>query len=242
MPYRSMSLEEFAKHVCMDARDLRKMAEDGELPAHKVAGKWRFHRAHVTEWLQQRMPTLAEDHLMALEKSLGSSGDRDAEEENAIVTGLIGVDGIDDHLPARTRDSVLRELVKLVERTDLLFDEGGLLEALEQREALCPTALPNGVAIPHPRQPMPYATAEPLICVGRVPSGIAYGAPNHSMTKLFFLICCHDDHEHLHVLARLMRILDDTIVQNLLDAESPVQLLETLIAKEEAVMKQLAAH
>ena len=48
MPYRSMSLEEFAKHVCMDARDLRKMAEDGELPAHKVAGKWRFHRAHVT--------------------------------------------------------------------------------------------------------------------------------------------------------------------------------------------------
>ncbi len=59
MPYRSMSLEEFAKHVCMDARELRKMAVDGELPAHKVAGKWRFHRAHVTEWLQQRMPTLS---------------------------------------------------------------------------------------------------------------------------------------------------------------------------------------
>ena len=240
MPYRSMSLEEFAKHVCMDARELRKMAVDGELPAHKVAGKWRFHRAHVTEWLQQRMPTLAEDHLIALEKSLGSSGDRKAEEENAIVTDLIGVDGIDDHLPARTRDSVLRELVKLVERTDLLLDESGLLEALEQREALCPTALPNGVAIPHPRQPMPYATAEPLICVGRVSAGIAYGAHNHSLTKLFFLICCHDDHEHLHVLARLMRILDDTIIQNLLDDESPVQILETLLAKEDAVMKQLA--
>ncbi len=242
MPYRSMSLEEFAKHVCMDARELRKMAEDGELPAHKVAGKWRFHRAHVTEWLQQRMPTLDEAHLMALEKSLGSSGDRRAAEENAIVTDLIGLDGVDDCLPARTRDSVLRELVKLVQRTGLLDDESSLLEALEQREALCPTALPHGVGIPHPRQPMPYATAEPLICVGRVPAGIAFGAPNHSLTKLFFLICCHDDREHLHVLARLMRILDDAIVQNLLAAESSSELLETLIVREEAVIKQLAAR
>ena len=59
MPYRSMSLEEFAKHVGMDAREVRRLADRGKLPGHKVGGQWRFNRARVTEWLQQEMHTLA---------------------------------------------------------------------------------------------------------------------------------------------------------------------------------------
>ena len=235
MPYRSISLLEFAKHVCMDARDVHRMAEDGELPGHKVAGKWRFHRARVTEWLQQRIHTLDEAHLHALETSFGKDKRSQSTVADGVVTDLIGVDGIDVHLPARTRSSVLRELVRLCESTGLLYDSHSLLDELEQREAQRSTALPNGVAIPHARQPLPYATAEPLVCVGRVASGIAFGAPNHCLTRLFFLICCHDVQEHLQVLARLMRVLNEPTIAKLVSAESPAELLESLIAREREV-------
>jgi PTS system nitrogen regulatory IIA component len=129
-------------------------------------------------------------------------------------------------------------LVKLADRTGLLYDGQGLLQAVEERESLCSTALPNGVAIPHPRQPMPYASAEPLICVARASRGIGFGAPKGELSRIFFLICCHDDRYHLHVLARLMRIVDEMTVDLLLHVESREELLEALIAKEKKIAAQ----
>lgn len=236
MPYRTFNLKEFAKHVCMDARDVERLADEGRIPGHKVGGKWRFHRGRVTEWLQQHIHTLDGDHLHALDESFGQKVNATSSIESRTLTDLIPCDGIDVQLPARTRVSVLRELVKLCEHTGLLYDARGLQDSLVEREALGSTALPNGVAIPHARQPLPYATAMPLVCVGRVGAGIAFGSINHCLTHLFFLICCHDDEQHLHVLARLMRILDQDTVDLLMAAESPDALRATLANRERHVM------
>lgn len=230
MPYRNLSLDDFAKHMGMDARVVRRMADRGELPGHKVGGEWRFNRAQITEWLQVKMHTFDEQRLISLEQTMGG------EAGDLIVTCLIGCEGIDVSLPARTRASVLRELVKLADRTGLLYDAKGLLEALEQRETLCSTALMYGVAIPHPRQPMPYASAEPLICAARLSKGIGFGSPYHDLSRLFFLICCHDDRHHLRVLARLMRILDQETIEHLMEVETPEALLDALINKERQVI------
>ncbi len=245
MPYRSMSLEEFARHVGIDVRDVWRMADRGILPGQKIGGQWRFNRARVTEWLQQEMQTLDETRLIAVERAMSGSGKSgatggSADETEMVVTDLIGLEGIDIALPARTRGSVLRELVNLAERTGLLYDAKGLLEAVEQRESLCSTALPIGVAIPHPRQPMPYVSAEPIICVARLPGGVVFGERSGELMRVFFLICCHTDHHHLHVLARLMRVLGGETVAQLLQAESREELLEVLIAKEAKVVDQMS--
>ena len=238
MPYRSMSLEDFARHVGMPIRQVRQLADRNMLPGHKVAGQWRFHRARVTEWLQQEMHALDETRLLAIERAMSGPAGGPVDLASMVVTDLIDLDGIDIAFPAKTSASVLRELVRLADRTGLLYDHKGLLEAVRQRESLCATALPNGVAIPHPRQPMPYVTAEPLICVGRLLSGIGFGAPGGQLTRLFLLICCHNDRHHLQVLARLMRLLDNETVDLLLRADTREELLGALIAKEKKVVAQ----
>jgi len=235
MPYRSMSLEDFAKYTGMDAREVRRLADRGKLPGQKVGGQWRFNRARVTEWLQQEMHTLDEGKLSALERAMGAATEAGTAEGGMTVTSLIGLVGINVSLPAKTTASVLRELVKLAEGTGLLYDPAGLLVALEERESMCPTALPNGVAIPHPRQPMPYVSAEPMVCVGRVPRGIGFGSRSRELTRLFFLVCCHEDRHHLQVLARLVRVLHADTVESLMEAATSEELLQILIEKETQV-------
>ena len=237
MPYRNMSLEEFAAHVGMDARKVRKLADRGRLPGRKISGEWRFNRVRVTEWLQQEMPTLHEQRLIEVERAMGSG---DASDDRALlVTDLIGVEGIDLQLPAKTKGSVLRKLVTLVDRTGLLWDQKGLFAAVEQREQMCSTALPNGVAIPHPRQPLAHATADPVICFARVTAGIAFGAAGRKLTDLFFLICNHDDRYHLRVLARLMRMIDEDTLDTLRTVESSEEALDALIRSEREVANRL---
>lgn len=238
MPYQNMTLEDFARHVGLNMEQVRRLADRGKLPGQKVGGHWRFNRARVTEWLQQEIPTYDNSRLVELEQAMGRRDDR-AGDTDMIVTDLLGLEGIDIALPANTKSSALRELVGLAERTGLLYDPEGLLEALQQREEMCSTALPNGVAIPHPRQPLPYASAEPLICAARSTRGIPFGSTYGEQTSIFFLICCHDDRHHLQVLARLMRILDNEIIASLKQAETSEDFLNVLIEKEESVVKAM---
>lgn len=236
MPYQNMTLEDFARHVGLRIDEVRRLADRGRLPAQKVGGQWRFNRARVTEWLQQEIPTYDHTRLVELEHALGPR-EVSIGEESMIVTDLIGIEGMEVNLRANTKASVLRELVGLAERTGLLYDGEGLFEAIQRREEMCTTALPNGVAIPHPRQPMPYVSAEPLICAARTPHGIPFGSNYGGLTSLFFLICCHDDRHHLRVLARLMRILDGDTIAQLTAAEDREGFLQVLIDKEAEIVK-----
>ncbi|HLQ45847.1 MAG TPA: PTS sugar transporter subunit IIA, partial [Planctomycetaceae bacterium] len=60
---------------------------------------------------------------------------------------------------------------------------------------------------PHTRNPLPEALGESLIAFGRTLSGIPFGAPKRQLSDLFFLVLCRDSRTHLHVLARLGRII-----------------------------------
>lgn len=230
MPYTNITLEELAKHIGMDARDVRKMADKGELPGQMVGGQWRFNRARLLDWLQHHLHFLDERHLHNLEAAMG-----DAPAEPA-VTPLIAPEAIELLLPARSKPSVLRELVRVAERTGLVYDPDGLIEALEDREAQGATALPGGFAFPHPRRPDQYLTAEPLIAIGRVPAGAPFGAPDGRLTDLFVLLVSQEERPHLHALARLSMLFSTDLPAVLRDAEDPAEALAAIEATEATLL------
>ena len=128
-------------------------------------------------------------------------------------------------------------MVNLAENTWQVYDAEAVLTAVRQREEMASTAVASGVAIPHPRRPLPTALGESLIAYGRTASGIPFGEPNGSLTDIFFLVCCRDDRTHLQVLARLSRLL---LRQDFLDAlraaEGPIETWELIDAAERELL------
>jgi len=197
-----MDLPQLAIYLQRDLRDLRKMASRGYLPGHRVAGEWRFARAEINQWIETQMPGYTEQELTALE----TGGSREAD-QGPLVSTLLSEATMAVPLAASTRSSVLRELVKAAEQSWQVYDPEAIHEAIRQREEMGSTALESGVAIPHPRRPLPQALGEPVMAYGRTVSGIPFGAAHGGLTDIFFLLCCRDDRTHLRVLARLSRLL-----------------------------------
>ena len=54
---------------------------------------------------------------------------------------------------------------------------------------------------------MAAAVAKFWNAFGRTASGIPFGAPGRGLTDLFFLVLCRDSRTHLHILARLGRLI-----------------------------------
>jgi PTS system nitrogen regulatory IIA component len=231
MPYRNMTLAELARHIGMDAREARRLADRGVLPGHLIGGEWRFNRTQMLEWFQREMHTLDERHLRNLERAMSGGPAAPG------FSTLLPPEAVDMSLRARSKASVLRELVALAERSGLVYDRGAIVAALEEREELCSTGLAGGFAFPHPRRPLPYALSESLLCLARVPGGVPFGAPDGRLTDLFVLVCAQEEREHLKTLARLSLMFHRAdLAARLRDAESNDEALKiVLIAERDAL-------
>jgi PTS system nitrogen regulatory IIA component len=150
-----------------------------------------------------------------------------------LVSALLAEATMAVPLRASTRSSVLRELVNLAEQSWQVYDPAAILEAIRQREEMASTALPSGVAIPHPRRPLPAALGEAVMAYGRTASGIPFGAAHGGLTDIYFLVACRDDRTHLSVLARLSRLLlRPAFLDELRAAETPAETWELIAAAE----------
>jgi PTS system nitrogen regulatory IIA component len=236
MPHEQMDDRQVAAYLHLDQREVNKLASRGKLPCRRVGGRFIFTKSEIDHWVFERMHRMEHDELARLER--GVSSHHGFDHERLIVNELIPTDGLAVPLGAKTRNSVLRGLLDLAEMNEMVYVRDELLNEIQSREELCSTAIAPGVALPHPRHPLPYDIAESFVVVGLTASGIPFGAEDGGLTRLFFLICCKDDRTHLHVLARLARMLsDDAALQAFLHAETPDQLGSLLLQREQACVE-----
>src|SRR5207237_52690 len=99
----SMNLDQLARYLQRDARELRKLATRGHLPGQQVGGEWRFARGEILIWLETQLPTYTDEQLTAVER-----GAAVATADEASIAELFREATIALPLAARTRSSVLR--------------------------------------------------------------------------------------------------------------------------------------
>jgi PTS system nitrogen regulatory IIA component len=217
MSYDCFNLDELADQLGRDRREIEKLANRGRLPGRKVGGEWQFHQAEITHWLEREMREFTDRELAHVEQRQRS----DQVDSEVPVSSLLRVETVQIPLNARTKRSVLESMVEVAGRTWQIWEPATVLAAVQEREELMSTAFDLGVAIPHPRNPLPESIGQPILAFGRTLSGIPFGAPSQGLTDLFFLVLCRDSRTHLHILARLGRLLQLTgFVDSLRKAET----------------------
>ena len=149
---------------------------------------------------------------------------------------------IEPGLTAKTKASVLRQMVALAEKTGRVCDRSVLLQGLEAREELCSTGIPGGLALLHSRNPEAYLFEAPFLALGRTIQPIYFGSPDGQPTDLFFLIGCPDDRMHLHTLARLCLMAQKTnLLADLRQAADADSMCHCIIGAEQEVLASRAS-
>jgi PTS system nitrogen regulatory IIA component len=205
MPSKDFDIESLAAYLHLTPAQVAKMAERGRLPGRKIGGQWRFSEAEIHHWLEQRIGLSDDEELERMENVL----DRRAGASRATVciADLLPLEAIAVPLAARTHHSVIDKMSQLAAETGRLWDPEKMAAAVRDREELHPTALDIGVALLHPRRPLPAILAEPVLALGRTHQGLPFGGERGNLTDIFILICSTDDQVHLRTLARLSRLL-----------------------------------
>jgi PTS system nitrogen regulatory IIA component len=75
-----------------------------------------------------------------------------------------------------------------------------------------------------------------VLALGITPGGIPFGSGG-SLTDIYFLICSTSDHEHLRILARLSRVINDADFLWAMRAAPNATALHHLIEDREATIR-----
>jgi PTS system nitrogen regulatory IIA component len=235
MPSRDFDVDSLARYLHVTPAQVAKMAERGNAPGRKIGGQWRFSRAEIHHWLEERIGAAGNADLVQVQGLLDQAAN-DREPATVKISELLMPEAIAIPLRARTRSSVIKSMVELAAKTGHLWDPAEMAEAVQAREKLHPTALDNGVALLHPRRPLGQILAEPLLALGRTASGIPFGSVSGQLTDIFFLILSVDDSQHLRTLARLSRLISTAgSLDELRTAESSAEALSVVRKFEQQI-------
>lgn len=234
MADEDFSLETLAGYLHLDPAQVNRLVERGKLPGRRVGGIWRFSRAEIHHWLEDRIGVSDEPELAHMEGALERAA-RAGEEQTLSIADLLPTEAIGVPLAARTRNSVITAMTQLAATTGWLWDAEKMAESVRQREDMHPTALDNGVALLHPRRPLSGLLAQAFLALGMTESGIPFGGTR--MTDVFFLICSDSDQGHLRILARLSRLINCVdFLAELRACPDPRSAHELFLAREQALL------
>jgi len=223
-----MTSREVADYLKLNARTVTQLAASGRLPAMKLGGRWRFKRSFLEKWLEQGLVE-GFAHEVGLIETHEASAD-------CTVASLIPDNGIVLPLEPGDAQDVVSQLVNVGVEHQFVTNAPILVDAIMEREETFSTALPSGVALPHPRFRMARVLRQPFIAVGVSPAGIEYGAPDGSLTHIFFLMCLRTDALHLRALARISHMArSDAFIERLKTCDESDTIRQCIIDEEQQI-------
>lgn len=101
------------------------------------------------------------------------------------LAGRLTANAIRLNLAPGSKAEVVQALADLATGTGRVLSPARFHAALLEREALCSTALPGGVALVHPRPTQPGILSGAVLAFGRTVAPVDFGADDGERTQLF---------------------------------------------------------
>jgi len=221
-----LKIKDVAEMLNVSETTIRRWLGESKIPAYRIHGQHRFSRVEIESWVMNHKnngdalfnrPQQASEEL---DLPAVKGGSKQFSLYRALNKGEVF-----HHLPGTTKEEVIRLSTKLLSKA-MNLEADILAEMLLDRERLQPTALNNGIAVPHTRDFL-LSSHHDVVAFVFPEKPIQYGAldglPVHTLIFLF----ASDDKRHLHLLAKIAHLSNQQAAVNMLKTRpSKEQLLE----------------
>jgi PTS system nitrogen regulatory IIA component len=230
-----LKLKDVTELLNVSETTIKRWISDGKIPYYRLSNQYRFSRSEIENWVlscKQGGGFSPFDDEEPLQEQLGT--------QQFGLFRAIHKGGVYSDIVGQTKEEVIRNAMDQIAE-NLHLDAEVITELLLDRERLMPTALSNGIGVPHTRDFLLQESYD-VIAVVFPKNPIEYGAldgkPVHT---LFFLFAC-DDKRHLHLLAKIAHLSSKLENLAFLNNHPTKAALLDYIKNWEANIKSAAKH
>jgi len=223
-----LKVTDIATAVGVSEKTVLNWIKNQGLPAHLQNDRYQVNRVDLLEWATNHNVTIPPDVF-------GSDGHAP---QHSLISDALAQGEIHYDLPGDTPESALKEVIARLKLPPSL-DPEFLLQTLLAREALGSTALGNGIAIPHVRNPIVGQVHESAISLCFLKNPIDFDAIDGKPVTTLFTLITPNVKTHLQVLAKLAFMLHDQQFQALLHRPgSASEIMAAIRALEDTINRR----
>ena len=209
-----LTIEEVARYLRVSERTVYDWAQKGEIPSGKIGTVWRFKKAEIEKWVNDR---------------LSSSSKPTLQNTQVQVKSILSPDRI-IFLNHSTKHDALLALADNLSTAPQVKASQELSVEILKREGLMSTAIGRGIAIPHVRLP---SVTDLVMSVGISKVDILdFQALDDEPVRLLFMIAAAYN-QHAYYLQTLSyfsnRLKNSELRDALLSVENPMDAYNLLI-------------
>jgi PTS system nitrogen regulatory IIA component len=201
-----LTVRDVANLLSVTEKTIYRWLKKGSLPAYRVNSHYRFNRAELLEWATAHQINVSVDVF------------REPNDGQVLLHALseaLSLGGIYYRIEGENKESALRNVVALM-RLPPEVDREFLLQVLLAREAMASTAIGDGIAIPHVRNPIVLHVTEPIVCLSFLEKPIDFNSLDGKPVNCLFTLVSPTVKAHLHLLSRLAYVLRDRDLRGVL--------------------------
>ncbi|HEU6449721.1 MAG TPA: PTS sugar transporter subunit IIA [Verrucomicrobiae bacterium] len=188
-----LTVRDVAGLLNISEKTVYRWIDERKLPGYRLNGQYRFNRAELLEWSTANRTSVSPRIFEEPEsQSMPLPELSDAIERGSIFYRVAGTN----------KPSVLRNVVQMLRLPDTV-DREFLLQVLLAREALESTAIGDGIAIPHVRNPIVLHVPQPTMTLCFLEKPVDFGALDGKPVHTLFTLISPTVKAHLHLLSRL---------------------------------------
>jgi PTS system nitrogen regulatory IIA component len=187
-----LNVRDSARLLKVSEKTIYRWVQQGKLPAYRVNEQYRFNRAELLEWATSQRINVSPEIFV---EPAGTGGATRLSE--AFRAG-----GIYYRVGGGAKTDVLRSVVDLMPLPEMV-DREFLLQVLLARESLGSTAVGNGIALPHVRNPVVMHVQRPMVTLCFLERPIDFDALDGRPVHTLFTLLSPTVRAHLHTLARI---------------------------------------
>jgi PTS system nitrogen regulatory IIA component len=196
------------------------------LPAQRVNGQYRFHRAEVLEWATANQVTFSLEVFDELQTS---------EELPPSLAEALEAGGVFYKTQGEGKEGALRALVQQLPLPEGV-DRELILRLFLVREAAATTAIGNGIALPHVRNPIVLNVDRPMVTLCFLEGAVDFGALDGQPVHILFSMICPTTRSHLQILSRLSYALQDAAFKEVVKRQGPPEEILGEVRRIEAAL------
>ncbi len=194
-----LNLREVSKLFDVSEYTVTRWIKQRGLPSSHVGGQYRFNRFELLEWATANQIKFSAEVFDRL---------RSEDEPVPSLVEALEAGGIHDHIKVADKEHALRAVVEILPLPDEV-DRELLLRLFLAREASATTAIGDGIAIPHVRNPIVLHVERPMVTLCFLEQAVEYGALDGKPVYVLFSLISPTVRGHLQTLSRLSFALHD---------------------------------
>ena len=189
----------------------------GDIPCIVRRGKYYFKQSTLFSWAESKHIHIHE-HLLDRQKNKKEVKPSKFQLIEALKTGNVFHD-----VPSASIKILFQEVSSRMDMPQSV--KVCLTEQLLQREKISSTGIGNGFAIPHPKTPLGQQINQPIVGTFFLQSPLDFKAPDELPVTTVFVLLSTDSYHHLQLLSQLVRLLGNSIVNDMLNRSPSLEIL-----------------